>query len=111
MKDTMLSPWSDAKTGLNQHSLSHISFSQMADDKCGHLEGLIKRKETALKQTKLILRFRDEGLKKLEKARKSNTEEEQANDIVVSLCIVFAATFGQEKLEGYAMFITMGWFY
>ncbi len=51
-----------------------LNIWQSIGDKCRRVEEMCHRKDMALRQTKMVLKFREEALKRFEKAKKENTE-------------------------------------
>ncbi len=61
-------------------------FFQLAQENCQHMEETCSRKDTALRQSRLVTRFKEEALKRLEKARKEKTElsADEKDQVIVS---------------------------
>ena len=66
--------------------LKFIHRYQILLEKCRRLEEASNRKDNALRQSKMVLKFREEALKKLERANKEKTElsSDEKEQVIVS---------------------------
>jgi len=69
---------------LIQHSDFVLSL-QLLQEKYQRLEEMCGRKDQALSQTKMVLKFRESTIKKLEKVQKNHSanEKDDKDDIIV----------------------------
>ena len=60
--------------------------TQVLRDNCARLEQSCRRKDQAMRQNRMVLKFREDSLRKLEKARKENTDvtPDDKDEIIVS---------------------------